>query len=270
MSFFLSGGSLGSALGPFIAAGVFEEAGLHGTAWIGLGTLSIALVLGGLLWSNWPDQGPARKPERSREEGKRRLARGIPRALWLTIIALLVVTGVRTAVQMSLATYVPQYLTDLGYTPTQASRWLSVLLTGSMLGVLSGGPLSDRFGPQRVIPIALAVLGGAILLLARGSNLSPGLLIALAGMAVGVPLSMTIVIGQSFLQEGTGFASGLILGTSFVAGAAGVTLTGAAAEQWGLAPSFVLLGIFTLAAALAALALPRKIPDRSRETAPTI
>ena len=263
MSFFLSGGSLGSAIGPLIAAAVFEVSGLRGTAWIGLFALFTALILGSLLWWSWPTRGVHRESTRI-QAGEVRLVNRVPRAMWLAGIALLTVTAVRTGIHMSLATYVPQYLTELGYTPAQASRWLSVMLAGVMIGVLSGGPLSDRFGPQRVIFAALGILGGVILLLVQGRLVSPAVLIPLAGIAVGIPLSMTIVIGQSFLKEGTGFASGLILGMSFVAGAAGVTLTGAAADRWGLTPALIFLGVLSLTASLAAFALPKKIPERNR------
>jgi hypothetical protein len=68
---------------------------------------------------------------------------------------------------------------------------------------------------------------------------------------------MTFVIGQSYLPTGKGLASGLVFATSSIAGAAGVALTGAIAQQRGLVPALTILGVMPLIASVASLALPK-------------
>ncbi|RPI34346.1 MAG: MFS transporter [Chloroflexota bacterium] len=260
MSFFLAGGSVGNALGPLVAAGVLETAGLHGTALIGLGALTATVVLAWQMRRHWhtgrlrsDPSGPASQPEPTPEKRPARLASAAVVALG----TLFLITAVRTSVQMSLSTYVPQLLTLQGMEPAQAGRWLSAMLAGAMVGVFSGGPLSDRLGRRAVTTLSMAILGGTLLLWATGAPVPTGILVIVCGVAVGIPLSQTLLIGQAFFKEGTGLASGLILGTSFVAGAAGVTLTGAVAQAWGFPAALAALGALSLAAAVGGIALPR-------------
>jgi FSR family fosmidomycin resistance protein-like MFS transporter len=244
MSVFLSGGSLGTTLGPMIAALVIEATGLHGTAWIGLGAFSLALVLATLLSLRWP----AGQVERALASSSPSQPEGQPARLplsgvfLLSAVALLVVTGVRTWVHQSLNTYLPQYLAAQGYSALDASRWLSVMLAAATLGILVGGPLSDRFGPRAVCVSALAGLAVSIELLARHLGLVPlGFLVALAGFSVGLPLPMTLVVGQALLARSAGLASGLVLGTSFVFGALGVMVTGLVADADNLSLALLAL-----------------------------
>jgi len=268
MSFFLSGGSVGMALGPLVAAGVFELAGLRGTAWIGLVTFSLALVLIGLMRLAWPNSGTRNRAIRS-TAARNAQVRPHPavagaanwRMVWPAVAVLLLITAVRTSIHMSLTTYIPQYLALEGLEPAQASRWLALMLVGTIFGVISGGPLSDRYGPRWVISTALLVLGAALLVLLTLPSIAIySLLLPIAGAAVGIPLSMTLVIGQAFLRDAAGLASGLVLGTSFVSGALGVTLVGWVGEHWGLGVALSWLGVLALISAVAGLGLPRQVP----------
>jgi FSR family fosmidomycin resistance protein-like MFS transporter len=250
MSVFFVGGTLGHALGPLVAASVFDRIGLHGTAWIALG---VVIVATGVLMKV-PFAPPSARTT-LRAASRQALVR---RTLWSSIAALLVVVGVRTCLQLSLATYVPQHLVSVGFVPSRASHWLSLMQAAVAVGVLIGGPLIDRIGSRALTTGVLVALAPIIIYFAQSTPGSAGLVLGLAGLLVGIPLSMTFVIGQSFLPEDRGLASGLVFATSSIAGAAGVALTGFVADHWGLTVALTALGLLPLITALAGIALPRQ------------
>ncbi len=250
MSVFFVGGTLGHALGPLVAASVFDRIGLHGTAWIALG---VVIVATGVLMK--VPFAPPSAMTTLRSASRQALVR---RTLWSSIAALLVVIGVRTCLQLSLATYVPQHLVSIGFVPSRASHWLSLMQTAVAVGVLVGGPLIDRLGSRALITGVLVALAPIIIYFAQSTTGSAGLVLGLAGLLVGIPLSMTFVVGQSFLPEDRGLASGLVFATSSIAGTAGVALTGFVADHWGLAVALTVLGLLPLITALAGIALPRQ------------
>jgi FSR family fosmidomycin resistance protein-like MFS transporter len=126
------------------------------------------------------------------------------------------------------------------------------------VGVLMGGPLIDRIGSRALTSGVLVALAPVIIYFAQSTPGSAGLVLGLAGLLVGIPLSMTFVVGQSFLPEDRGLASGLVFATSSIAGAAGVVLTGFVADHWGLTVALTVLGLLPLITALAGTALPRQ------------
>jgi FSR family fosmidomycin resistance protein-like MFS transporter len=250
MSVFFVGGTLGHALGPLVAASVFDRIGLHGTAWIALG---VVIVATGVLMKV-PFAPPSARTT-LRPAPRQVLVR---RTLWSSIAALLVVIGVRTCLQLSLATYVPQHLVSIGFVPSRASHWLSLMQAAVAVGVLMGGPLIDRIGSRALTTGVLVAMAPIIIYFAQSTPGSAGLVLGLAGLLVGIPLSMTFVVGQSFLPEDRGLASGLVFATSSIAGAAGVALTGFVADHWGLTVALTALGLLPLITALAGIALPRQ------------
>jgi FSR family fosmidomycin resistance protein-like MFS transporter len=257
MSVFFVGGTLGHALGPLVAASVFDRIGIHGTAWIALG---VVIVATGVLMKVPFAPPSARTTLRPAYAGLRPASREVlvRRTLWSSIAALLVVVGVRTCLQLSLATYVPQHLVSVGFVPSRASHWLSLMQAAVAVGVLIGGPLIDRIGSRALTTGVLVALAPIIIYFAQSTPGSAGLVLGLAGLLVGIPLSMTFVVGQSFLPEDRGLASGLVFATSSIAGAAGVALTGFVADHWGLTVALTALGVLPLITALAGTALPRQ------------
>lgn len=263
MSIFFVGGTLGHALGPLFAATVFDITGLHGTVWIALAILIAALIL----LAKMPFAQPSAMSASHLALRERRAPLTSLRGVLLGgVAALLVVTGVRTWLQLSLATYVPQQLSALGFAPSRASHGLSLMQAAVALGVLLGGPLIDRFSPRSLATCTLVALAPVLFLFARSTTSSVGLLLGLAGLLVGVPLSMTFVTGQSFLPQSRGLASGLVFATSSVAGAAGVALTGFLADGYGLAVALSVLGVLSLIAGVAGLALPTESPGGPAES----
>lgn len=259
MSIFLVGGTLGHALGPFVAGTIFQTTGLHGTAWIALAILM--LVLGPALLMPLAEAMPREaSPSALPPPGSRPSLWARPQiGLWLGAVTILFVGGVRTWIHWGLSTYIPQHLVALGFSAAEASGWLSIFLVALSIGTIIGGPLADYLGGRVLMVSSFAGLVGAIALLARPIGLPVGLLIGLAGLLNGLPLSMIIIAGQSLLPKRQGLASGVVIGSSFVLGATGVTLTGLIADQWGLATGFMTMGgLALMIAGLVTFFLPKE------------
>ena len=254
-SVFFVGGTAGLALGPIIGGAMFGTIGLRGTVWIALGTLVLAAgVLSVAPLSR--QAGPRSVPLRPEARPGRVLQ--LRHFLWGGIGAVLLLTGLRTAFQLSLATYVPQHLVELGFGQGQASGGLSLMQAAVAGGVLLGGVLADRVGPRSLGLAAMLGLAPVLVLFAQGSGAAANLVLVAAGLLIGLPLSMTLVTGQALLGEARGLASGLVFAASSAAGAGGVAFTGLLADHWGLTTALTALAGLSALAALVSLALPEK------------
>jgi FSR family fosmidomycin resistance protein-like MFS transporter len=262
MSFFLVGGSIGYAVGPLVAVGVFESIGLHGTLWITLGALLLATLMMVVMRPLWPVVSLV---ESGAKPAQKLLNISIPKTILVGVIALIILSGARTWIYQGLSNFIPQQMTALGFARVEATHWLSIMLMLNSAGVLIGGLLTDRFGPRIVMTGSLSLLVPALFLIAGADTSSIGPLAVVAGFLVGLPVATVILVGQSFLPQGTGLASGLVLGISFTIGAAGVAITGVIADYWSLPTAILSFGFLALAAAVSGLAMPKTIPLQNLE-----
>jgi FSR family fosmidomycin resistance protein-like MFS transporter len=257
MSFFLVGGSIGYALGPLVAAGIFENFGLHGTWIISVGALILTTLLVVLMKPFKPGSGQAiARP--MPDPAIQRAA--IPVSILVGVIAVVILSGARTWIYQGLSNFIPQQMTATGFSNTQATYWLSTMLIINSAGVLIGGPLTDRFGPRRIITLSMVLLAPVLFLVAYANPGSIGIFSSVAGFLVGMPVAAILLVGQSFLPRGTSLASGLVLGVSFTIGAIGIALTGVIADHSGLPVAIMTFSFLALLAAVAGLVSPKTMP----------
>lgn len=257
MSFFLVGGSIGYAIGPLVAAAVFENFGLHGTLYISLTALFLIVLLLTLMNPFRPESG---RPVSGLNFGQEMKALEIPMAILGAVIALVVFSGSRAWIYSGLSNFIPQQMTFLGFSRAQATTVLSIMLITNSAGVLVGGLLADRFGPRLVMTTSILLLSPVLYLVSSASPANIGLFSYLAGFLVGIPVSTVLLVGQSYLPSGKSLATGLVLGISFTIGAIGVALTGVIADHWGLSVGLLVFSLLALIAAFCALVMPKKLP----------
>lgn len=243
MSIYVSGGTLGVALGPLLGAVLFSLFGMRGTAFMLLPGLAIGLWL------------LRDMRARSLEEHRASEAQAAGHAP-IPLVPLLAVVGVmmsRTWTVFSLETFVPTWYESLGYPATFYSPLATTIVLASAAGTIGCGSLADRYGRKAVIIGALILTIPAILLFAR----YPGPLGFLSGALVGLSAAstgpLTLVMAQQLMAQRAGMASGLILGLGFVTGAIGVPITGMLADHFGMQAAIeaqVLLVIATIGLAL--------------------
>src|SRR5215211_6653399 len=247
MSLFSIGGNLGYALGPIAATAAVVHLGLKG----GLVLAVPCLVVAAALFRLMPFlQGFA--PERGSPScwtGEDR-----PRALAL----LLAVIAVRNVGWFSLVTFVPLYEVALGHSEAYGNRLLALMLVSGGVGTLGAGPLADRVGRRPVLLGSLVLTGPLILAYLLVA-------VALVGAFVIGSFGVTMVMGQEYLPQRIGMASGMTVGFGIGIGGVGAVVVGALADRIDLDSALYVAAAMPVAALALAAFLPSTRARKSLE-----
>jgi len=249
MSLFSVGGNVGFALGPVLVTPLVLAFGLHGTAFVLVPTLLMALVLTYEL--------PRLRAFRSDLVGGR-VQRGEHHEAWRPFAILAGVIALRSFVYFGLVTFIPLYYVGvLHASKALGNAALAAMLLGGAAGTLIGGPLADRFGRRAVLVGSMLVLPPLVVgFLVSGPALAV-VFAVLAGAATIATFAVTIVMGQEFLPGRLGVAAGVTIGLSIGLGGVGAPLLGLLADAHGLRAVFEAIAALPLLALALTFALPR-------------
>jgi FSR family fosmidomycin resistance protein-like MFS transporter len=248
MSFFSIGGGIGFALAPAITLALVQHRGTSGLLMLLYPTLLIA----GLFLSRL---GSTSGQAHHHASGKLSLS---GRDDWWAFGILSGSTVMRSIVFYGLNTFLALYFMGRwNQTAAEASRASVVFLGTSIVGTLLGGWMADRFGRREVIRIGFT--GGAVLLALFLSisdrTWAMALLVPLA-VFLFLPTSVLVVLGQEYLPNRVGLASGVTLGLAVSVGGMCAPLLGRLGDRYGMGVVLtILLGLLAIAAAQT-LALP--------------
>ncbi len=254
-SIFMLGGNTGYAFGPILATQAFAMVGgflPEVFAFVGLGQAALIFLALAHRHANPVKPSPIS-------------AGTTARAAFSVIITLGVVIFLRSWVQTSVSTYIPQIYKAQGASNAEASNILFGILLPLAIGGLIGGTLSDKIGRRRVLIGSTGLIGPALWGMLHTNGTAAYLLGPLLGVAIGASLPVTLVMAQNLVPRGLGLMSGVVLGFTFIAGAIGVGINGVIADQVGLVPTMTFNAALPLAAAILALFLP---DDRPKVVAP--
>jgi FSR family fosmidomycin resistance protein-like MFS transporter len=258
MSLFSVGGGIGFALAPTLTTALAVAWGTTGVLAYLVPTVAITILLARFA-------GGAASPA-SHPSGR---PLGTERDDWRAFAILGGVTICRSIVFFGLNTFLALYfMSRWGQTAAAGNRAPAVFLGTSIAGTLLGGWLADRFGRRAVLR---AGFGSASVLLAL-FVLTPDRTWALAllvPMAVCffLPTSVQVVLGQEYLPNRVGVASGVTLGLSVSVGGMVTPILGRLADRRGVGAVFLaLLGVQLLLSALT-IALPSAV-GRGRHLRP--
>ncbi|WP_211320678.1 MFS transporter [Arthrobacter livingstonensis] len=245
MSIFALGGNVGFALGTLMATPVLLWMGLRGTALLILPAVVMALVL--VKWLGPVLDGPV---------GARRPAT-MPKGTdnWPEFLKLTSVVVVRSIVFFGLSSFLALYfIHGLGTSPAVGGAALTVFLAAGACGTLLGGWLADRFGPLVSIRYGFAFCIPAMVGLVLAQEWHIALIfVVLTGMGVFVPFSVFVILGQNYLPNRIGTASGVTVGLAVTVGGLFNPLLGALADATSLHFTLVvLIGLPALALILSA------------------
>jgi FSR family fosmidomycin resistance protein-like MFS transporter len=226
MSVYVTGGTVGFALGPLVGAALFAVFGLGGTA---------VMIVPGVVIAGWLLVGMR---DISVRGSRHRTADETPTAgppLALTVISLVIlVMMLRMVPIVGVQTFIPVWYERLGYGPTFYASLATAVVLASAVGAIGAGSIADRFGRRNVILTSLVMSIPAVYLFAEFPGpwaFATGILIGLLGAST-APL--LLVMAQQLMVERAGMASGLILGLSFIAGSFSAPIFGTLADAFGL------------------------------------
>ena len=244
MSVFALGGNAGYALGSLIATPVLLWAGLRGTALLVLPAVVMAAILVRALGRTLDGHGGRRiRPEMPSGTDD-----------WRSFLTLTAVVIVRSVMFFGVSSFIALYfINHLGSSTAVGGAALTVFLVAGALGTLVGGWVGDRFSPLVSIrtgfTLAIPALAGVVL---AGSVPVAMLCVALAGIASYLPFSVFVLLGQDYLPNRIGTASGVTVGLAVSIGGLANPLLGWLADATSLRLALAVLIALPLVALVVA------------------
>lgn len=247
MSVYVTGGTLGVALGPILGAVLFSVFGLRGTALMFFpGIFGALLLLFGMRKISLP-----RAPRR--ETLAHAVAERHVSVPLLPLFAVILVMASRSWTVLGIEAFIPTWYKSLGYSAAFYGPLATTVVLASAFGTIGSGTLADRFGRRTVIVGLLVLSIPAILLFAAFTGPIAFLTGALIGLLAASTSPLMLVMAQQLMAGRAGLASGLILGLGFITGAIGVPINGKIADHFGIAATMrfqVLIVAVSIAIAL--------------------
>jgi FSR family fosmidomycin resistance protein-like MFS transporter len=233
MSVFALGGNVGFAFGTLVATPVLLLVGLRGTLLLALPGAAMAVLLLARLGRTL--DGPVGAPRRH----------ALPSGDddWPAFRRLTAVVVARSILFFGLTSFIALYfIHERGTSTAVGGAALTTFLAAGAVGTLLGGWVADRSGRVTTIRWGLAVIPPAMVGMLIAPNLAVAFpLVALVGVTTFMPFSVFVVLGQDYLPNRIGTASGVTVGLAVSVGGLFTPVFGWVADATSLQTTFWLL-----------------------------
>jgi FSR family fosmidomycin resistance protein-like MFS transporter len=258
MSIYVTGGTLGVASGPLVAAVLFHFFDLRGTA------LMLAPGIGAAIWMLFEMRTISKRLVRRAHAAA--FAPPVPVRALAVVIGMM---ALRSWTISGMQAYIPTWYKELGYSTFYYGALVTVLLVCTALGTIGSGTLADRRGRRFPLIASSMISVPAILLFAQFPGDAGFLTAAIIGLLAASTLPLLLVIAQELMAGRAGLASGLIMGLGFTMSAIGIPITGAVGDAWGIQNAMRFQAIVGAATIVFALLLPSeaRIRELTRKSA---
>lgn len=252
ISIFSFGGNVGFAIGPIISTVSIMTFGLKGTLVLLIPALVMSLVL----------FAQSRNLKQASEDYD--IAVGLKSSSkekdqWIPFSLLSIVVFGRSVVFYGLNTFLSLYwIHVLNQSESFGNTMLSIFFCIGAASTLVGGKLADRYGFRRIIIISYLILFPSIYLLTLTTNvIVVSIIMIFVGFSISVPYSPMVVLGQKFLPNRLGLASGITLGLSVSIGGIVAPILGKFADNHGLLTAMQLVALIAIIPAIVSFTLPK-------------
>ena len=245
MSVYITGGTLGFALGPLCFAPFAQRFGLEWTPLLAIPGLAVVAF-----FLRRVPPIPVHPSAHGGLMALRPYAK--PLALLYTIVVL------RTLASLTFATFVPVMLTRRGQTIGEAGASVALYLFASGVGGFFGGPAADRFGARKVIALSLVIACPFLVIAPFLSGWQFVVVLAVGGLFLQSTLPVNVTFGQSLAPVSAATVSSLMMGFAWGTGGLSVPIVGMIADRVGIEHTLVGVAIIPLLGAACALPLPAR------------
>ncbi|HMD02283.1 MAG TPA: MFS transporter [Candidatus Baltobacteraceae bacterium] len=253
MRWFAVGGNVGFAAGPLLLTPLLVVFGTRGTLFVllpaSLMALAVLRELPRLRGFAPPPPAPGANAGSDR---------------WGPFIVLGAFVSLRSMAYIGLVAFMPLYfIAELHASKPLANVALAAFLGAGALGTIYGGRLADRIGRRATLVasmlVAAPLLAGFLALATHGAGFGIALLAAMSvGFVLVASQTAMVVLGQEYLPNRLGIASGVTLGLAISLGGAGAPALGAIADRFGINATIeAIVGLLVLSL-LTTFALPRE------------
>jgi len=237
MSFFMTGGELGRALGPVLIVSLVQWLGLERSYLAAIPGLVFSALLFRLV-------GPIQRTAKPVEHADLRAILRDRRSPLLLLVAFICT---RALLVGSLGVFTPTYLTTRDLSLAQAAAGYAVLELAGAAGAMAGGTISDRLGRRRTLLLGQSLAIPCFFAMAFGPRWLIFPLLALTGFVVFSTTPVALATLQEWLPEARSLAGGLYFSLNYLATGLTAVLFGILADRIGVQPAFHLLGLVPLA-----------------------
>ena len=258
MSVFALGGNVGFALGSLVATALLLVTGLGGSMLLAIPAVVMAAVLFIRL----------RTVLDGRTGALKRAVHPPGVDDWPAFLRLTAVVVVRSIVFFGAISFIALYfINDFGTSEVVGGTALTLFLVAGAFGTIVGGWTADRLGRLVSIRLGFALAVPSVLGLALAQNWVVALVfVALAGVTVFMPFAVFVILGQDYLPNRIGIASGVTVGLAVTVGGLFSPFLGWVADATDLRVTFAILGALTVVALALAFLLrePAGVPRHPR------
>ena len=240
LGIFSFGGNLGFTLGPLLATGSIALFGLKGT----LIFFVPAMIFGVLSTKLFPKPPKAAKLQTAAdasETSDSELCTPKYKDRWGAFAKLGILICFRSIVYTGIGTFLVLYMVDImGQTEATGNMSLSFYYGVSALAALFGGKLADNFGHRKTVWLSFAILLPSIVIFTMSGSFWLCLLMLIPmGAGLNIGYSPLVLMGQRYLPNHIGFASGITLGLIVSVGGIFTPILGKIGDTYGLTATFV-------------------------------
>ncbi len=248
MSFWITGGTMGWALGPAFATTVVNRFGFERTWVAAIPGLVMCVFL--FAWLSRTAPRAVTHHERAPIGELRPVLRPLL-MLYLTVVC-------RSAVSAGFATFLPLWVHARGGDVATGGWLTTIYLALGSLGGFMGGWLADRFGGRRVVVRTFAAAAPFYALFFVGPEAWRFVLLVVGYCVLQASLPVNVVLGQELSPRHAGIISSLLMGAAWGLGALLLYPIGAMADSVGLEPALMALSSLIVVGFLCATQLSRR------------
>ena len=247
LSVFMTGGTVGFAAGPLIAATLMSKPSI-GPARMPLASI-VGIATSFLLYRY------------AIPEEKHRITRNSTNVLAVIkpqirlLIPLCIIVILRATVSIVFSNFMSLLMNERGLSLIVGGRVIFLFLLSTGFGTLLGGYLSDRMSRKKLLIFALLLSSPLLFALVHAEGAALVILLILSGVMLGCPNPVPLAIAQELIPEGASTASSIMMGFSW--GIAGLLALffGMLADLFGgdVAPAMSIAASLPILAAILAL-----------------